>query len=671
VDGDLLPQETAVYMTYDPDNLYFAFHCRDSEPQRIKTSLTKRDNLFRDDWVGFSLDTVNGKQFAYDFFVNPSGVQGDIYRSGNGEDSSPDWVWYSAGLVVEDGYKVEIRLPLKSFRFKNGDDVEMGILFWRRISRLGVSGAWPEIGIGKGVFNSMARVVYGQLDKQLLLEVLPSATAGGLRDREQPSSWSGTDWKTELGAGVKYGITSSVVAEATINPDFSQVESDVFQVETNQRYPIFYSEKRPFFMESGHQFDLAGTTGDSNMRTAVHTRRIVDPSWGAKLTGEVGRTSFAVLGASDEWPGRESEDPDDPNLHLGETAQVMVARGRFNVGSDNYVGVLYTGRELPGDFNRVAGGDFRFRIRGKHELLGSFLYSASRDLDSPETRSGTSYSALYQYFDKPLGVMAQIENMDEDFRMDTAFYERGGIRRVTGYFGPQFYPQGERWSWLKRINPFLWGFHIHDHATGEDDVFGLVSLRFDFTRQGYLRLDYRRHREHWEGVRYDKTYFFANAGAQVAKWLNLSAYGWGGDRLFYDEDDPFLGTGGRANVAATLQPNDKVSLSLEYTYDFLDRPDSGGREYDLHLIVSRLTYQFNKYVFLRGLIQHDSHRGVVLSDVLASLTVIPGTVFHVGYGSLHERNEWVDGEWAEDTPGGRYHPVTQSFFVKASYLVRF
>jgi hypothetical protein len=673
VDGDVLPQSTKVYLAYDQENLYFAFHCRDSEPDRIKTSVTKHDNLWRDDWVGFSLDTVNGKQYAYDLFVNPSGMQGDIYRSGNGEDSSPDWVWYTGASVVDDGYVVEVRLPLKNFRFRSGENVEMGVLFWRRISRLGLSGAWPEIGLDKGVFNSMARVVYGRLDEQLKLEVLPSVTSGSLWDRQDPAGWSSAERATDIGLGIKYGITSDMSTELTVNPDFSQVESDTFQVVANQRYPNFYSEKRPFFMESGHQFNIAGTGGDSNMRTAVHTRRIVDPRWGGKLTGETARTSFSFLASSDTWAGRPWEDDDEegPNPHLGQNATFMIGRARYSLSGDSYVGALYTGRELPGDFNRVAGADFRLRLHGKHNLKGNYLHSLSRDVESSASAGSDAFTLMYEHFDKPLGIFAQFEEVGEDFRMDTAFFDQEGIRRVTGYVGPQFYPQSERFSWMKRINPFLFAYRTRDHVTGLDDTLAVLAVRFDMTRQGQFRVDYIWHREHWQGQRFDQGIARVQGGVQLTRWLNLRASLRSGDSIYYDEDDPFLGRGLATNFEMTLQPNDKLSQYFDYTYEYLDEAASGEREYDLHVLVSRTTYQFNKHVFLRALLQYDSYRELVLSDVLASLTVVPGTVFHVGYGTLHERARWLENEWVGDDPLGRYEPMRRSFFIKGSYLVQF
>jgi len=144
--GEVLPQKTEVWMAYDKRNLYFAFKCYDSEPEKIKTSITRRDGMFSDDWVGMSLDAMGNKQTAYDLFCNPNGIQGDILNSAvSGEDVSPDFVWESAGQLTDEGYQVEMSIPLRSIRFKSGEQVRMGVLFWRRISRLGMSGSWPDI----------------------------------------------------------------------------------------------------------------------------------------------------------------------------------------------------------------------------------------------------------------------------------------------------------------------------------------------------------------------------------------------------------------------------------------------------------------------------------------------------------------------------------------------
>jgi hypothetical protein len=137
--GDTLPHKTKVWLAYDDENIYFAFKCLDPEPQGIKTSITQRDNMFADDWIGLSLDAMGNKQSAYDLFINPNGIQGDILNTGNNEDTAPDFVWESAGQLLPDGYQVEVAVPLRSIRFKAGREVKMGVLFWRKISRLGLT----------------------------------------------------------------------------------------------------------------------------------------------------------------------------------------------------------------------------------------------------------------------------------------------------------------------------------------------------------------------------------------------------------------------------------------------------------------------------------------------------------------------------------------------------
>ncbi|HSK09288.1 MAG TPA: DUF5916 domain-containing protein, partial [Vicinamibacterales bacterium] len=248
--GDTIPQRTRVWITHDADSIYFAFQCDDPEPGGIRTSISRRDNIGADDWVGLSLDALGTGQLSYHLMVNPSGVQLDMLNSVAGdEDSSPDYVWDSAGRRNERGYAVEIRLPLQSIRFQGGHDVRMGILFWRRISRLGVSVAWPALEPGKWVFERHAALRFDELQPRLPREVIPSSTYSRSQARALPGRWGQADGKADLGVSAKYGITPTITLDATVNPDFSQVESDAFQVEVNQRFPTFFSEKRPFFME--------------------------------------------------------------------------------------------------------------------------------------------------------------------------------------------------------------------------------------------------------------------------------------------------------------------------------------------------------------------------------------------------------------------------------------
>ena len=284
--GDPMPQKTHVWAAYDDDNLYFAFYSFDEEPGKIKTSICSRDNMWGDDWVGLGLDSIGNMQRLHELAVNPNGIQGDqlTVASGVQSDQSVDWVWYSGAQRVENGYTVEIKIPLKSLRFRSGKNVMMRVIFLRNIPRYNLQGSFPPIPVGQSNISSSGKIVYDELFSKRKMEIIPSVTSSSIWNREEPDVWSSADTRTEFGFSTKYGITSSITAELTVNPDFSQVESDDFQIQVNQRYPLFYTEKRLFFMETGNMFNLAGTGDESNLISTMHTRRIVDPKWGAKVT---------------------------------------------------------------------------------------------------------------------------------------------------------------------------------------------------------------------------------------------------------------------------------------------------------------------------------------------------------------------------------------------------
>lgn len=207
--GEAAAEQTQVWIAYDAEAVYLAFRCLDSEPHRIRTTISRRDNAFSDDWVGLSLDSSRAWQLAYHLFVNPSGIQMDALQSNasGSEDFAPDWVWQSAGRVDEKGWSAEIRVPIENIRFRSGADVRMGVLFWRRLSRSGVSTSWPEMRPGQWVFQSHATAVFDTLQSRRLLEVIPSITFSGNQGRQDVSRWNGMDAKRDVGASVKYGLT--------------------------------------------------------------------------------------------------------------------------------------------------------------------------------------------------------------------------------------------------------------------------------------------------------------------------------------------------------------------------------------------------------------------------------------------------------------------------------
>lgn len=670
-DGEIFPQKTKVWLAFDKDNLYFAFYCYDTEPDKIKTSITKRDNSFGDDWVGIGLDPFGNKQSLYEFFVNPSGMQGDIYNTpANGENSAPDWVWYSGGKVVNDGYTVEIKIPLKSIRFKHGENVSMNILFWRRLNRLGMNGSWPELDPGKGIFNSTAEVVYKNLSNQRLIEFIPSITYGSLWDRETPDTWSKGDGDMDAGISMKYGITSTISAEMTINPDFSQVESDSFQISRNRRYPIFYREKRPFFMEAGDLFGLAGS--QNNLYPAVHTRKIVDPSWGGRITGDVGKVTFGAMIASDKWPGRELENEENP--YLDKQALYTIGRMKYSFNGDNYIGGLYSGRELGDYYNRVFALDTKYRFGKSHSIVANFFNTNTNDPEEENNYAGTAYTAKYNYSTKKLFGSFNIERYGKNFQMDTAFYRRTNVFSSKLLLIPTFVIKSEKFKWLQAIKPVFITNYLYDYSTGMKDQYLNIGVMISFIKQGDLTLAWDiMQKESWAGKTFNTHGVWGGGGIQLTKWLRINMNLSLKKGIYYDRKDPFLGRRINFSTSLSLQPLETLSFNLSYNYTDFNKDSDGNDIYDYHIFYTRSTFQPSKHLYFRVLIQYDSYLDTVMSDILASYELIPGTVMHIGYGSMHENISWDprNRNWANDINSQKFYQTSQSFFIKCSYRLQF
>ncbi len=665
--GDTIPQRTKVWVAHDSSNLYFAFQCDDPDPAAIKTSVTRRDNIWADDWVGLSLDALGTGQLSYHLMVNPSGVQLDMLNSVAGdEDASPDYVWDSAARRNEHGYAVEIRLPLQSIRFPGGPNVRMGILFWRRVSRTGVSVSWPALAPGKWVFERNASLLFDELQSRLPREVIPSTTYSRSQSRESPARWGPAEGKGDAGVSAKYGISSTATLDATLNPDFSQVESDAFQVEVNQRFPIFFSEKRPFFMEGAGIFKLAGEGGDNSLKHAIHTRRIVDPLFGAKLTGSTGRLTFGTMSALDQGAGRNlpAGDPD-----TGKDRLFNILRGQYSLGPSNYVGGLAIDSEFAGGFNRVAGADLSWRVTPTQRVTGFLLGSTTRAPRAERSKPGVGAQAGYEYSTRRLVVAGYGEHYDRDFAMQTAFINRVGITSGWGYAEYSFYPDKTRYPWLRRISPFTFTQGGRDRHAGGNDLIQVTGVRFRFTRAGYLRLDRFDGFETWAGRRFDRGGGRVQSEVQLYRWLGLDGEHLFGPAVYYDPAEPFQGSIQDTRLGATLQPSGRLSQRLSYRRVSFDRQATGERVYDLDIVYSRTTYQFSRQFFLRAIAQFDSSRYRVLTDFLSSYELRPGTVVYAGYGSLIERRDFLNGGWVSGR--GNYETSQRGLFFKASYLHRF
>src|SRR5712671_308128 len=307
---------TEVFLGYDSKFLYVAFHCYD-EPDKVRANIPKRDNIFDDDYVGILFDTFHDHRKAYAFDFNPLGVQADgVWTDGQNEDFNPDIVMESKGMVTADGWTVEVAIPFKSLRYVAGKDKLWGVHFWRRIKRFNNElDMWMPLNRDISSWLAQEGHLSGLdgISAERTLELIPSLTLSETGKRKtsltpaqvnsgmlDPGRFVNEPIKFYPGLTGKYTITPNVTLDFAVKPDFAQVESDQLVVRANQRFPIFFDEKRPFFLEG---IDIFNTP-----IRAVHTRAIVDPDIAVKLSGKRGKNTFGVLLASDNAPGNFSEE---------------------------------------------------------------------------------------------------------------------------------------------------------------------------------------------------------------------------------------------------------------------------------------------------------------------------------------------------------------------------
>ncbi len=657
-------EKTEVYLTFDRENIYAAIRCYDSEPGKIKASITNRDNMFPDDWVALCLDTFNDHQTAYGFLCNPLGIQGDGKLNADGDmDESMDLVWYSKGRLDDEGYTVEIKIPFKSIRFPNKRTITMGLWFARKMVRRSEEVTFPELFPGKGSrLAQWQKITLSGVRYKRIVEVLPAITHSR-RDNRHMGSMEAESRETEFSLTGKLGITSQLVLDATYNPDYSQVEADAGQVDVNLRYALFYAEKRPFFLEGAEHFNFSGNTEEAPLWRIVHTRNIVSPRFGFKLSGKLGRNStMAALYARDESPG-DIIDNEGELLYPGKKADFLIFRYRHALGKDNYIGGFYSGREFLDGHNRVAGIDGRVRLSGSWRLEYHGFGSFSRELDTLEDTTGHALGLRFSHNSRHWALDAGVQDVSEHFRVDTGFITRTNITRL-GLFGMYtFYPKSK---FFQRIEPFYWGFHIYDKESQLVESFNLFTFRLRMPRESKFRLDMILADEVFSGLRFNRNGIGFRFESHFTKQFYTTLYFRYSQGIYYDPDNPYQGRGSQASLGLVYQPTEKLSSSVSVSFSNFYRNSDSQKMYDYTILRSRTTFQLNKYLFFRGIFEYNTYRKELLTDFLASFTYIPGTVIHVGYGSVYEKTRW-DPTGAEYISSDRFLETRRGLFLKVSY----
>jgi hypothetical protein len=656
-------QKTEAYIAYDAENFYFAFRCYDSEPSRIKAAVSKRDNIFQDDIIFIILDPFNDKQSGYSFIINPLGIQGDgmVNVSGN-LDASFDAVWYSKGCIDDQGWTVEARIPLQSIRFPARDVLTMRIMFVRFFTRTSEQASFPALDPNYGsVLGQAQPFQVSGLKYKRVVELLPAFTFGRTQEASEASEGKLVREKDydigDFSLTGKLGITSDLTLDATYNPDFSQVEADAGQVDFNLRYALYYEEKRPFFLEGNDLWQFGGTVEEGPLQALVYTRTIVDPTFGFKLTGKVTpRDTIATIYAQDNLPD------DAVDVH----PDIMIARYKHSLKDDAYLGALYTGRESGAVYNRVGGFDGRFRLSqsqvASFHLFGSLTKAPGAESADADHALGLDYNFSNRRWVVDLGY----QDISENFQVDTGFLYRTGLRRISAFAMYSLYPKSK---FFQKIEPFYWSYHLYDTIYHMWETVDLFTLRFRLPRNTMFRIDTLLGNEIYAGQRFNLGGFGLQAESQLAKQLYVQIFARRTGSTFYDPADPYQGYGTRAAATIRYQPMDQLDFSLSASYvDFYRKADKV-KIYDYLILRSRNTFQVNKYLFVRGIVEYNDFYKRMTLDGLVSFTYIPGTVVHLGYGSALEKQEWDEG-LPGFAPSSRFHEMKRGFFFKVSYLWR-
>ena len=645
--------DTIVYTAYDAENMYFAFRAFDPEPSKIKASMASRDTIRPDDWICINLDSFNDQQSLYAFYVNPFGIQSDSRFASNKEDFGFDAVWYSAGRVDDQGYSIEVRIPFKSIRYGRGAVVQMGVILERNVSRNSEGSTFPALDPRAG-FNFTIQTVpmaFERIKHYTLFEVLPDATYSRQHQAQQ-GALVRTSARGDLGLTGKFGVTPQLTLDGTYNPDFSQVEADAGQVDINLRHPLFFAEKRPFFLEGNEVFNLAGPQNGA-LESVVHTRTIVNPVAGVKMSGKLARAdTLAALYAVDEGL---AEDP-------AGNAQVSILRYKRSLRQDGYLGGFYVGREQGERANRVGGADGTVRL-DQSSSIGFHAFASHTRHDDGRAERGHAAGVDFSHDTRRLSLYAAGADVSTGFQAESGYLPRNGVSQLLGSAALKLYPGSKA---VRRVTLTGTSHQTRDAFSGIWETFNAALAGVLLPRATSLVVNCHGATEVFLSKEFDTSGCTLSGSSQLRKELRLTGSLDRGNAIYY-VSSPFGGRSTRASFTLVYQPSDQWSETLSFTYANLDPADGAPRLYDYGIVRSRTTYQLNRYLFFRGIAEYNSYRRQLVTDFLGSFTYIPGTVLHAGYGSLYERVRWEGTGYVRDRS---LLETRRGLFLKASYLWR-
>lgn len=686
-DGEPATQPTEVYLGYDEKHLYVIFLAFDSEPDKVRAKLTGREKIDGDDTVNIQLDTFSDQRRGYTFICNPLGIQADaLWTEGKGYDFSFNALWQSEGRLTDGGFIVKMAIPFKSLRFPEREEQEWGILLNRDMPRFSEDTFWPAYSMkvqGRlnqtGKLHGIQRVSEGRN-----FHLVPFAFARSFRSLEsgEVPGFHEEDFDSDVGLDAKWVIQDRFVLDATVNPDFSQVESDEPQITANNRFEVFFPEKRPFFLENADLF--------STPSQLVFTRRIIDPDWGLRLTGKAGAYGVGLMTLNDAAVGRGL-----PSGHPreGSKADIAIVRVNRDLWEQGSLGVLYTRREVGSDSNSVAAVDSRYLFNEHWELTAQAGYSFSRKASEPSerdnfanvivSRSGKNFNGHYHYL-----------RTGEEFRADLGYLgsnQRPGSENLHASSSYTFWKNKGGWlSW----KPGLAMAYITDLNQRVIERYVLPNVRWDFVGKSYVRAEYLLKDElltprEFNGLNQAKTLetetFEIEVASRILDWLEWEAGLEWGDAVNYaplQGAEPHAAKTQRGFLGVSFKPGQVLKTDLDVLYSHLEDEHGGEELFTNWIYRLRTNWQATRRWSLRAIlelqdIEADPERTSIRSrdnlngDILITYQLNSWTALYIGFNH-NERNRQlidVDGRPVIFDPVERRHHDGHQAFMKFSYLI--
>jgi hypothetical protein len=685
-DGQPAMNKTEVYLGYDDKNFYTIWVCWDDQPKTVRARLARRESIGpEDDEIQLYLDTFNDQRRSYGFMTNPRGIQYDyIWTEERTYDTSWDTLWYSDGKVTDRGWIAKITVPFKSMRFPKRAQQTWGILLQRVVPRTNENLFWPPVTRKiSGRLNQQGRatglenVSPGRNLQLIPYGILRSFRAPDLRDPSAPQ-FGGAHLRGDVGLDAKAVIRDSFVLDVAINPDFSQVESDEPQVTSNQRFEVFFPEKRPFFLENS---DFFKTPID-----LLFTRRIADPSLGLRLTGKTGPYKVGLLFADDEAPGKTVPDGDPLE---GKRALFGVGRVSRDLWTGSSIAAMYTQRQFEDGYNRVASIDTRMKFGQNYTLEAQSVGSLTKPFGTTDEFSGSTHQVWFDHSGRHVIANTMYQDTTEDFLTETGFFRRPDIRRFSNYAEYRWRPEGET---LQYHGPSAFHVSIWDHSGTRLEHFINMNYRVGLPRtteigvygnggteilrpKDYATLPTNTTFDRWQAGVFFSSFF-------IPQLSFFGEFNMGRDINF------FPGTGlapsqVKANfgiLQTTVKPFAQLTIINTYLLNRLRTEDGRRAIFNDHTLRSQWNYQFTRELSLRFIAQYNGTlvnpvltsqpgRKNLNADVLVTWLLNPGTAVYVGYNTNMTNPDPTF--LGPGTVPNRYINDARGFFVKASYLFRF